>query len=311
MISSSVPHTPTATLSTSTGPSSLDGSGTSLRAALFGLLGMTVTPFTVCRPPPPLQHTSGVVMVAPRQWQNRWVAPRIEDYALIGDLQTAALVGKDGSIDWLCLPRFDSGACFAALLGEEKHGCWRIAPAGDVRKSSRRYREGTLVLETDFETDEGAVRVVDCMLVRKGAPVVVRLVEGLRGTVPMRMQLVVRPDYGSTVPWVDEAVEGLTFLAGPNALYLRTPVETRGEDFTTVGEFSVREDERVPFTLTWGSSHEPAPPAIDPLWAVSATGSWWGSWSSRCGYTGRWHEEVLRSLITLKALTYEPTGGIV
>ena len=236
---------------------------------------------------------------------------RIEDYALIGDLQTAALVGKDGSIDWLCLPRFDSGACFAALLGEEKHGCWRIAPAGEVRNTSRRYREGTLVLETDFETDEGAVRVVDCMLVRKGAPVVVRLVEGLRGTVPMRMQLVVRPDYGSTVPWVDEAVEGLTFLAGPNALYLRTPVETRGEDFTTVGEFSVREDERVPFTLAWGSSHEPAPPAIDPLWAVSATGSWWGSWSSRCGYTGRWHEEVLRSLITLKALTYEPTGGIV
>jgi GH15 family glucan-1,4-alpha-glucosidase len=236
---------------------------------------------------------------------------RIEDYALIGDLHTAALVGRDGSIDWLCLPRFDSGACFAALLGEEKHGCWRIAPAGEARKTSRRYRDGTLVLETDFETDEGAVRVVDCMLVRNGSPVVVRLVEGLKGTVPMRMQLVVRPDYGSTVPWVDEAVEGLSFLAGPNALYLRTPVETRGEDFTTVGEFSVREDERVPFTLAWGSSHEPAPPAIDPLWAVSETGSWWGSWSSRCTYTGRWRDEVLRSLITLKALTYEPTGGIV
>jgi GH15 family glucan-1,4-alpha-glucosidase len=196
---------------------------------------------------------------------------RIEDYALIGDLHTAALVGRDGSIDWLCLPRFDSGACFAALLGEEKHGCWRIAPAGEARTTSRRYRDGTLVLETDFETDEGAVRVVDCMLVRKGSPVVVRLVEGLKGTVPMRMELVVRPDYGSTVPWVDQAVDGLTFLAGPNALYLRTPVETRGEDFTTVGEFSVREDERVPFTLAWGSSHEPAPAAIDPLWAVQPT----------------------------------------
>src|ERR671918_1928726 len=163
MISSSVPHTPTATLSTSTGPSSLDGSGTSLRAALFGLLGMTVTPFTVCSPPPPRQHTSGVVMFATRQWQNRWVAPRIEDYALIGDLQTAALVGRDGSIDWLCLPRFDSGACFAALLGEADNGHWTIAPVDGGPASSRRYIGDTLVLESTWDSTAGAVRVVDFM----------------------------------------------------------------------------------------------------------------------------------------------------
>src|ERR671918_759678 len=170
MISSSVPHTPTATLSTSTGPSSLDGSGTSLRAALFGLLGMTVTPFTVCRPPPPRQHTSGVVMVVTRQWQNRWVAPRIEDYALIGDLQTAALVGNTGSIDWCCFPRFDSGACFAALLGGPEHGRWLLAPSVAVRKHTRRYRTDTLILESVFATETGAVRVIEFMPPRGTAP---------------------------------------------------------------------------------------------------------------------------------------------
>jgi GH15 family glucan-1,4-alpha-glucosidase len=236
---------------------------------------------------------------------------KIEDYALIGDLHTAALVSREGSIDWLCVPRFDSGACFTALLGEEKHGHWKLAPAGDLRKVTRRYREGSLVLETDFETDEGAVRVVDCMLMRTHAPVVIRLVEGLHGNVPMRMQLVIRPDYGATVPWVEQAVEGLTFLAGPNALYLRAPIETRGEDFTTVGEFTVREQERVPFTLTWSPSHEPGPPAVDPVWAVAATQQWWRDWSDRCTYSGRWRDTVVRSLITLKALTYHPTGGIV
>jgi GH15 family glucan-1,4-alpha-glucosidase len=236
---------------------------------------------------------------------------RIEDYALIGDLHTAALVSREGSIDWLCLPRFDSPACFTALLGEEKHGHWKIAPEDEPRNVSRRYRDGTLVLETDFETDEGAVRVVDCMLVRVKEPIVVRLVEGLRGKVRMRTDLVVRFDYGSTVPWVQQAVEGLTLLGGPNALYLRTPVETRGEDFTTVGEFDVREGERVPFTLTWNESHRPGPPAIDPLWAIESTQWWWREWSDRCTYEGRWRDEVLRSLISLKALTYQPTGGIV
>ena len=167
------------------------------------------------------------------------------------------------------------------------------------------------MLETEFETDEGAVRVVDCMLVRVDDPVVVRVVEGLRGTVPMRTRLVARFDYGATVPWVEEGIEGLTFLAGPNALYLRTPVETRGEDLTTVAEFSVREGERVPFTLTWSSSHTPGPSAIDPMWALAATEWWWREWSGRCTYRGRWRDEVLRSLIALKALTYQPTGGIV
>jgi GH15 family glucan-1,4-alpha-glucosidase len=236
---------------------------------------------------------------------------RIEDYALIGDLHTAALVSREGSIDWLCLPRFDSPACFTALLGDERHGRWKIAPLGEVRETSRRYRDGTLVLETDFETDDGAVRVVDCMLVRVKEPIVVRLVEGLRGKVRMRTDLVVRFDYGSTVPWVQQAVEGLTILAGPNALYLRTPVETRGEGFTTVGEFDIREGERVPFTLAWNESHKPGPPAIDPLWAVEATERWWRDWSGRSSYEGGWRDEVMRSLITLKALTYQPTGGIV
>jgi GH15 family glucan-1,4-alpha-glucosidase len=219
---------------------------------------------------------------------------RIEDYALIGDLHTAALVSKEGSIDWLCLPRFDSDACFTALLGEESHGRWRVGPAKEVRTVTRRYREGTLVLETDFETAEGAVRVNDCMPVREDAPLVVRVVEGLSGTVTMRTDLVVRFDYGATVPWVQQDVEGLTFLAGPNALYLRTPVETRGEDYTTQGEFSVRKGERVPFTLAWNPSHESGPPAIDPIWALAATESWWRQWSGRCTYGGRWRDEVLR-----------------
>jgi len=236
---------------------------------------------------------------------------RIEDYALIGDLHTAALVSSDGSIDWLCLPRFDSAACFTALLGDESHGRWQLAPAGDVSKVTRRYRDGTLVLETDFETADGAVRVTDFMPVRVDSPLVVRVAEGLRGTVAMRTQLVVRFDYGSTMPWVEQTEEDLTLLAGPNALYLRTPVETRGEDFTTVAEFSVREGERVPFTLAWNPSHEPVPVAIDPLWALAATDRWWREWSGRCTYTGRWRDQVLTSLIVLKALTYKPTGAIV
>jgi GH15 family glucan-1,4-alpha-glucosidase len=236
---------------------------------------------------------------------------RIEDYALIGDLHTAALVSHEGSIDWLCLPRFDAAACFAALLGKPEHGRWQIAPAGEVRGTSRRYRDGTLVLETDFETDQGAARVTDCMLVGVDNPVVVRVVEGLRGTVAMRTHLVARFDYGATVPWVQHGVEGLTLLAGPNALYLRTPIETRGEDLSTVAEFSVREGERVPFTLSWSSSHELAPPALDPMWALAATERWWREWSDRCAYSGRWRDEVVRSLIVLKALTYRPTGGIV
>ena len=180
----------------------------------------------------------------------------IEDYALIGDCETAALVGKDGSIDWLCLPRFDSGACFAALLGTPEHGRWLLAPAGEVRAVRRRYRHNTLVLETHFETDDGAVTLIDCMPVRSGPPVLVRVVRGERGRVPMRMQLVIRFDYGSTVPWVRRTPEGdLRAVAGPDALHLRTDVELRGENLTTAAEFSVADGEQVPFTLTWFPSH--------------------------------------------------------
>jgi GH15 family glucan-1,4-alpha-glucosidase len=235
---------------------------------------------------------------------------RIEDYALVGDLHTAALVGRNGSIDWLCLPRFDSDSCFTALLGDEKHGRWQIAPRDEPKAVSRRYRPGTLILETDFETADGAARLVDCMPVRDGSPTIVRLVEGLRGEVKMRMHMVIRFDYGATVPWVQQATEGLSALAGPDKLYLRTPVETQGEDLTTVAEFRVREGERIPFSLTWAPSHEPEPDAVDPIWAVAATETWWSDWSGRCTYTGDWHDEVVRSLIVLKALTYQPTGAI-
>jgi GH15 family glucan-1,4-alpha-glucosidase len=237
--------------------------------------------------------------------------PRIEDYALIGDCHTAALVCQDGSIDWLCLPRFDSPACFAALLGTPEHGRWQIVPQGPIRRIRRRYREGTLVLETDFETDRGAVRVVDCMPPRARQPELVRLVTGLRGQVPVRLELVIRFDYGWQVPWVRQEEGGLEAVAGPDTLHLRSPVKTHGEGYKSVAEFTVGEGQRLGFTLAWHPSHEPAPPASEPEAAVAETASWWRQWSSHCTYQGRWQEAVLRSLITLKALTYAPTGGIV
>jgi len=237
---------------------------------------------------------------------------RIEDYALLGDTETAALVGSDGSIDWLCMPRFDSAACFAALLGDEGNGRWLIAPAGAVRRTSRRYREGTLVLETEFETDDGTVRVVDCMPPRDVLPDVVRVVEGVNGRVPMRMQLTIRFDYGRVVPWVRRRDDGtLLAVAGPDALTLRCGVETRGENMTTVADFTVEAGARIPFSLVWHPSHERAPERPDPLEAVESTAAWWREWSGRCRYQGRWRDAVVRSLITLKAMTYAPTGGIV
>jgi GH15 family glucan-1,4-alpha-glucosidase len=237
---------------------------------------------------------------------------RIEDYALIGDTQTAGLVGWDGSMDWLCLPRFDSAACFAALLGGPEHGRWSIAPAAGGVARARRYRPGSLVLESDFETPEGAVRIIDAMPVRARAPDVVRVVEGLRGRVPVRMELVIRFDYGSAIPWV-RRVDGVRqAIAGPDSLYLRTPVEVRGEGLRTVAEFTVGAGDRVPFVLTWHPSHEPPGEAIDPLRALSETGAWWTEWSSHATGTGLGHDPLVqRSLITLKALTYAPTGGIV
>jgi GH15 family glucan-1,4-alpha-glucosidase len=239
------------------------------------------------------------------------VSQRIEGYGVVGDTHTAALVGHDGSVDWLCFPRFDSGACFAALLGDERHGCWLLAPAGGVRRVSRRYRPGSLVLETDFETEDGTVRIVDCMPPRQKHPNLVRIVEGLAGRVPMRMRLVVRFEYGSIVPWVIHRRHVLSAVAGPDALTLRSPIETRGEDLTTVAEFTVGAGESVPFVLTWHVSYERAPRAIDPHRAAAETAAWWREWSSRCSYEGEWRDAVERSLIVLKALTYAPTGGIV
>jgi GH15 family glucan-1,4-alpha-glucosidase len=236
---------------------------------------------------------------------------KIEDYGLIGDLRTSALVGRDGSIDWLCMPRFDSGASFAALLGDERNGRWLLAPAGIVLTTTRRYRDETLVLETVFETEDGAARLVDFMPRGDEAGSVVRIVEGLRGMVPMRMELVIRFDYGSSVPWVQRMNGGIAAMSGPDAVRLSTPVATRGENLTTVADFTVGAGDRVPFVLSWHASHEPPPAPIEPFAALERTDSWWREWSARCTYTGEWRDEVLRSLITLKALTYEPTGGIV
>ncbi len=236
---------------------------------------------------------------------------RIEDYALIGDCHSAALVGRDGSIDWLCLPRFDSPACFAALLGTPEHGRWMLAPTGSPRSVRRRYRENTLVLETEFETEGGAVVVIDCMPPRTDCPNVVRLVECRRGRVAMRMEFIVRFDYGSLVPWVRRAEDGISAVGGPDAVRLRTPVELRGEEFHTVADFTLVAGQQVSFTLTWHPSHLPAPPAGDARSQVRETEAWWRGWASRCTYQGEWREAVLRSLITLKALTYAPTGGLV
>jgi GH15 family glucan-1,4-alpha-glucosidase len=236
---------------------------------------------------------------------------RIEDYGMIGDCHTAALVSRDGSIDWLCAPRFDSGACFAALLGTPENGHWRIAPAEPVRRTRRAYREGTLVLETELETASGTVALVDCMPPRTVNADVVRVVEGRGGRVPMRLELVVRFDYGSIVPWVRRVSGGIRATAGPDTLYCQSPVPLRGEDLRTVADFAVGAGERLGFTLTWAPTVAPAPEVKDPEQALRETESWWREWSGRCRYEGPWREEVLRSLITLKALTYAPTGGLV
>lgn len=235
----------------------------------------------------------------------------IEDYALIGDCHTAALVGRDGSIDWLCFPRFDSGACFAALLGEPGHGRWLIAPAAEVRSIRRKYRDGTLILETEFETNEGAVRIIDCMPLSDERWDVLRIVEGLSGRVAMRMELIIRFDYGSIVPWVRRADDTLLATAGPDTLELHTKVDVRGEDMKTVAEFHVSKGERTHFSLNYRPSHEATQQAIDAEQALTATENGWRKWSERCTYQRRWRDAVVRSLITLKALTYEPTGGIV
>jgi GH15 family glucan-1,4-alpha-glucosidase len=238
---------------------------------------------------------------------------RIEDYGLIGDCETAALVGRDGSIDWLCWPAFDSDACFASLLGSPKHGRWQIAPAQEIKNTTRRYWDDTLILETRFETESGVVALIDFMPPRGKASDVVRLVRGISGRVKLRMQLVIRFGFGADVPWVKKNPDGSGLLAicGQDMTVLRTPVETRGEDLTTVADFEVGEGETVPFVLTYGPSHLPVPDPIDPALALQETKAFWTEWCSHCTYEGDHRALVMRSLIALKALTFAPTGGIV
>jgi GH15 family glucan-1,4-alpha-glucosidase len=240
------------------------------------------------------------------------VPARIEDYGLVGDLQTAALISREGSVDWLCFPRFDSGACFAALVGDESNGHWVLAPTAWKREVSRRYVLDTLILETEWRTDDGHVRVTDFMPPRGVAPDLVRIVEGLEGTVELATELVIRFDYGSIVPWVRRVDEKtLLAVAGPDALSVRTPVPLRGEDLRTRGEFTVTAGERVPFVLTWYPSHRDPPDTVDPEKALEETNEYWNDWADRCEFEGDHHDAVHQSLLVLKALTYAPTGGIV
>ena len=246
----------------------------------------------------------------------------IEDYAFIGDTQTGALVGRDGSIDWLCLPRFDSPACFAALLGSDENGSWRIAPR-DVAPADlavrRTYRGDTLVLETEMTTPTGVVRIVDSMPIADADDPddqheVVRLVEGVRGRVAMRSELRLRFDYGSIVPWVRRLNGCIVAVAGPDAVALSTPAETTGRDMATYSDFEVSAGEIVPFTLTWHPSHQAPPRTLrveETLSVVDRTEAWWSTWIGQSTYDGDWQDAVRRSLITLKGLSYSPTGGIV
>jgi GH15 family glucan-1,4-alpha-glucosidase len=239
------------------------------------------------------------------------MAGLIEDYALIGNCETAALVGRDGSIDWLCLPRFDSAACFAGLLGDERNGRWRLGPAGPA-SVSRRYRDGTLVLETTFETDDGAVVLTDCMSWRDGATDLVRQVKGLRGRVAMSMNLVVRFDYGASVPWVSRDEDGrVKFVAGPNSLVLQCGRDVENRDMQTIAEFEVAERDVVDFVLTWSVSYRAIPQPLNAAVVIEATTARWAAWVQRFSGAGDYSDIVLRSLITLKALTHFETGGIV
>ena len=236
---------------------------------------------------------------------------RIEDYALIGDLQTAALVNRSGSIDWCCFPRFDSGACFAALLGDANNGRWLVAPKTKVERTARRYRSDTLILESVFTTAEGTVRAIDFMPPRGTAPDIVRIVEGLDGRVPMRSELVIRFDYGKTVPWVRRVDSARVAVAGPDALCFRTEVDVHGEDMRTVAEFEIEAGERIPFVLTWFPSHEEVPEAVDAERALTESEDYWLDWAGKCRHSSDYHEALHHSLLVLKALTYAPTGGIV
>ena len=236
----------------------------------------------------------------------------IADYAIIGDCGTAALVSRDGSIDWLCWPRFDSEACFAALLGTPDNGRWRIAPRAETYRTSRRYRPNTLILETRFETDEGAATLIDFMPERSATSDIVRLVVGERGRVTFCMEFILRFGYGAIVPWVSRLADGtLRAIAGPDMALLRTPINIRGENFKTVGEFTVSAGETVPFVLNYSPSHLKPKQPIDPSRALEVTETYWRGWTAKGQPSGAYQDVVARSLITLKALTYGPTGGIV
>lgn len=240
------------------------------------------------------------------------MASKIEDYALLGDCETAALVSRYGSIDWLCWPRFDSGACFAALLGGPQHGRWLIRPADPEARIVRRYHDDTLILETDFATADGAISLIDFMPPRGKRSDVVRIITGRSGQVAMHNELILRFDYGSTVPWVSRMEDGsLLAVAGPDMAVLRTPVRLRGEDLKTIGDFTVSANQVVPFVLTYSASHLTPPDPIDAQQALADAEVFWRDWSNRCTEAGKWSAPVRRSLITLKALTYRPTGGIV
>jgi GH15 family glucan-1,4-alpha-glucosidase len=236
----------------------------------------------------------------------------IEDYALVGDLESAALVGKDGSVEWMCVPRFDSPACFAALLGDEGHGRWLVAPAGEVREVTRAYRPGTLVLETEFSTDTGVARVVDFMPLRSdGPPRLMRIVEGVSGRVPMQVELALRPDYGSITPWLESVPDGVAAVAGPDGFRLTTPLDLDVQDGTARAQFETREGSRHRFTLSWWPSHEVSPSVEDADSALARTQAWWGEWSGRCEYEGPYREPVVTSLIALKAMTADSTGALI
>jgi len=238
---------------------------------------------------------------------------KIEDYAFLSDTQTGALVSRDGCVDWLCVPRFDSPACFASLIGDKENGHWRFFPDEEVTAVHRRYRGETLILETELETKSGAVRLIDFMPPRGKNPDIIRIVEGLRGKVSMHMELIIRFDYGYIVPWVRrrKGFDGLEAIAGPNGLILRTPVETCGKDLTTVAEFTVAKGDSIPFVLTWYASHTDPPRKVNPEHALRDTEVFWGNWAKKFQSEGKWRDAVVRSLITLKGLTYAPTGGLV
>ena len=258
----------------------------------------------------PRDTTVALSDATPRRDPSR-LPLRIEDYGLIGDCTTAALVGRDGSLDWLCWPRFDSGACFAALLGDETNGRWHIGPAGPGARSERSYRDSSMVLETRFENDEGAFAVIDFMPVGGKTSSVVRIVEGRRGMSKIRMSLRLRFDYGSSVPWVESIDDGIVAIAGPNLVVLRSGVPMHGENFSTVAEFSLEQGQRVGFALSYGASHLPPPEPIDVDDALRTTEAFWTEWAGRCHCDGKHREALLRSLLTLKALTFTETGGMV